>query len=533
MLLSCIAACSTPLDPGRSDAGTEAGPEVPPQPTVLLRFVPTDTLQLRPSQTVTVRVEVSDPAGNPIEGLPLRFSLIGDSADATLVDTRAVSQFSADRRTTYGDVTLHASSVSSDFSLRVMSADGAAASRTVSVSDQGFGSIVASFSYDGVRGATQFDLSLFSDARCEAIANARAIRAERVTNQNAARVRFDSLAAGRAFALLAEGFGEGGERVATGCVEGVLVARDSTREIPVQLRDFPLRSEGRYALDLQLGLDVVAGAAASLWRESTRINNDEAGALLYAMSAAVEQSSGVDARVQFDAAIEAQLRRDVENSLRTRDSLPSALIARWAQAIAATVGGAYWHGEIMASIRDGRTEFSVDRVTVTVDPQTPDNLADDLTRELPAAGAGRIEALAADRMSITFSRVAMPVSAMALAARDAQLARVHLDTTAARLRSSVRCDLLEPIARPFAARCDRTCLVNACEAVLAQWGDNFDQALTGATQSLQTIRGSFVGVARAPAGSVTVSRVASGAVEGSFEEDPSRPVRGVGTLSRP
>jgi hypothetical protein len=532
-VLFAMAGCASTTIQSDADAARPDDGVAPAVPSLQLIFVPPDALELRPSAAVAIRVEVVDPNGAPVPNITLRFSLVGDSADATLSDTRASTTLSPDGRTAGAQVTLHASTVSSDFSLRVVGPDGSSAQRTVSVSDQGFGSLVASFTYEGVRGATNFEVSLFGEARCEALANSRPSRTMQVMGASRVSARFDSLAAGRTFAVLADAFGASGERVATGCVESVTVAPNSTREIPLQLRDFPLRSEGRYAVELQLGLDVIATQAALLWRESTRVESDEAGALLAAMSGAVFRVSGAEAKAQFDSAIEASLRRDVELALRSRDSLPSSLIARWSQAIASSVGGARWRGDIVATIRGGRTVFTVERVQITVDPQTPDLLDDDITRDLMPSGAGAIDALAGDRMSVLLDRVAMPVSAIAVAARDAQLTRVRADSTAQRLRASIRCDLLDGIVRPFAAGCDEACIVEACEGVLQRWGSNFDLALRSATASLQSAQASFIGVARAPAGSVTVSRIASGAVDGLFVEDPSRPVRGVATVMRP
>lgn len=96
------------------------------------------------------------------EGVPstanVRWSLIGDSADATLLATQSRATRTADGLLV-ATVELQGSTDSAVFNVRATTDDGAEAMRSVSVSGRGFGVIRAGVRYDGVRGPTQFELT--------------------------------------------------------------------------------------------------------------------------------------------------------------------------------------------------------------------------------------------------------------------------------------------------------------------------------------------------------------------------------------
>jgi hypothetical protein len=496
-----------------------------------LEFDDTTPLQLQPMQLHTLRVRVTNTAGDPTPAL-VRWSLIGESSDATLVATQTRTQRTPDG-SYVASVDLIGSTDSAVFNVRASTDDGAEALRSISVSGRGFGVIRAAVRYDGVRSPMQFDLSLFGDARCESVRSARALRTMTVAANDTDRLaRFEGLAADLEFAVVAEGIGSSGERVARGCIEAVRVLRDAEQSVTIRADDLPLRAIGAYSIRVQLGLDVVSRAARALWLEAASVPEDPARAILFAIAAAVERTSGAAARASFERDIEATLATAVTDDLRRRAAMPNDRLAAWADSIAASMGGAVWTLDAIANAVEGGTTLSIEHAAFTVDPRTPEDPSDDRSRDLFAVGSGSIRVGSGDRAIVTIDRAALPVSVLAELARDAYLARTSASSIAEWLRSEVRCDVLASIVRPSAARCSDRCVTDACEAVIDSWAQRFDAALTSATETLRTATISFVGVARARPGSVTVQSVAPSAVEGWFIDDVSRPIRGVGSLQR-
>ncbi|MFO0560448.1 MAG: hypothetical protein U0269_20705 [Polyangiales bacterium] len=509
-----------------SDDGGDAGATLP---TLRLAFDDTAPLQLQPMQTQTLRVRVTDTSGAPTPAL-VRWSLIGESSDATLVATQSRAQRTPDG-SFVATVDLIGSSDSAVFNVRATTDDGAEALRSVSVSGRGFGVIRAGVRYDGVRGPSQFELALFGDARCESVRGARPLRSMTVAANGAnPSVRFEGLAADLEFAVVAEGIGTSGERVSRGCIEAVRVVRDAEQSVTIRPDDLPLHANGTYTIRVQLGLDVVSRSGRALWLESAAVAQDPARAILFAIADAVERTSGAAARASFEADIESTLAAAVTDDLRRRAAMPNDRLAAWADSIAASMGGAVWTLDATASSVERGTTLSFDHVQLTADPRTPEDTSDDLSRDVDTLGSGTISVLAGDRAIVTIDRAALPVSALAALARDAHLARTSVSSTAERLRGEVRCNLLVPIVRASAGRCNDSCVIEACEALIDSWAQRFDASLTSATETLRTATLSFVGVARAQPGSVTVLSVAPSAVEGRFIDDPSRPVLGVGSL---
>lgn len=509
-----------------TDDGGDAGATT----SLRVTFDDSAPLQLQPLERRTLNVRVTDQNGAPVAAA-VRWSLTGESSDATLVATQSRAVRTAEG-TYVASVELLGSTDSAVFNVRASTDDGAEAFRSVSVSGRGFGIIRAGVRYDGVRSPTQFELALFSDGRCESIRAARPLRSMTVAAGADISTRFDALAADLEFAVVAEGIGPSGERVARGCIEGVRVTRDAEQRVTIRPDDLSLHASGPYTLRVQLGLDVVARSARALWLESARVPSDEPRAILAAVADAVERSSGAAARATFEAAVDASLAQEVGDDLRRRDAVPSERLALWADSIAASVGGAVWTLDATAENVERGTALRFERARLSVDPRTPEDPSDDLDRDIDALGSGSVTSLAGDRAIVTIDRVALPVSTLAVLARDSHLARTTAASTAERLRDEVRCDTLAAVVRTAAARCNDACIVAACESVLDGWSQRFDEALSSATATLRTATLTFVGVARASVGSVTVLSVAPSAVEGRFIDDPSRPVLGVGSLAR-
>lgn len=523
----CLTACGgVYVRPPADDGGDAATPA----PSLRLAFDDAAPLQLQPTQQHTLRVRVTNADGSPTPAT-VRWSLLGDSLDATLVATHSRAERAQDG-SYVAAVDLIGSTDSAVFNVRATTEDGAEALRSVSVSGRGFGAIRAGVRYDGVRAPSQFELALYADARCESVRGSRPLRSMTIAAANPTPyARFDGLAADLEFAVVAEGLGPSGERVTRGCIEGVRVVRDAEQSVTIRPDDLPLHALGQYTVRVQLGLDVVARSARALWVEAARVPDDQARAILSAVSVEVERTSGAAARAAFDADVESSLATALNDDLRRRSAMPSDRLAVWADSIAASMGGAVWMIDAEATNVERGTTLSFTHAQVTVDPRTPEDLTDDRSRDTSSSGSGSVSVLAGDRAIVTIDRAALPVSQLAILARDAHLARVGSSSTAERLRAEVRCDVLAPLVRASAARCNDACVIAACDATLDVWSQRFDESLSDATSTLQSVTLSFVGVARAQPGAVTLLSVAPSAIEGRFIEDPSRPVLGVGALS--
>jgi hypothetical protein len=529
-LLLAAALAQAHCGPLEGNARNDGGAVDAGHSSVQIQFVEQSPLQLEPGAFATLRVRVMDSEGRPVR-TEVRFALLGESADATLLATRAPTEVAANGAS-MAQVSLRASNAPALFSVRASAGEGAVALRDVSVSDRGFGVIRVSIAYSGVRGTAGFALGLFADGRCEALRTARPDRTMRLSNARSGEAVFASLTADREYAVRVEGLGPGSEVVSVGCVEGVRVARDGERIVAVRPEDLPLHAQGAYEVRVQLGLDVVARAAAALWMEADA-PGDEARALLRSVAEAVERSAGAAARGSFERVVEDRLASEVSAALRARDATPSRRLRLFADGLAASIGGARWIVEGVAANDDGANRLDVRRVRLLVDPQTPTEPGDDVSREAMPGGVGRIALLPGDRVGIVLDGVPLPVSELANLARDAHLARLGQRSTGERLRAEVRCDLIAPLVTPHATGCDGFCVTAACEERLEDWARRFDDAVSAATGTLRTARVAFVGVGLAPTGTVTLGAVASSAVEGSFIEDPSRPIRGAATLGRP
>jgi hypothetical protein len=509
-------------DAGQTDAGS---------PALRVQFVDPGPLRLEPGAVAAVPVRVSDAEGRPARA-EVRFALLGASGDATLLETRAFAEPSADGATVARG-SLRASNASALFTIRASTPDGAVAVREVSVSDRGFGAIRVAVDYFGVRGPSGFDLSLFTDGRCDALRAARADRIARLPDPTRGSAIFPALTADREYAVRVEGVGPRGEVVSVGCVQAVRVERDAERAVAVRPEDLSLHAQGVYEVRVQLGLDVVARSARALWLESTSAGVDEPRVILRAIAEAVERSSGPPARQAFERVVEERLAGELAEALRARDALPSRRLTAFADGLAASIGGARWIVEGATRTDEGSDRFEVRRVRLSVDPQTPADPSDDLLREVAPSGIGRVALLPGDRVGFALDGAPLPASELAVLARDAHLSRLGFRSTAERLRAEVRCESIAPLVTPHAIGCDAACVAAACDERLDEWARRFDEGLTLATSTLRTARVAFVGVGLAPSGTVTLHAVASSAVEGSFTEDPSRPIRGAATLARP
>lgn len=157
--LVLVAGCSS--DDGAAPPHADAG-----APTTTPRAVAFDdaaTLDLAASEVSTLSVSVVDQAGNPVAGVPVRFALLGEHADASL-------ESSTDRDRTddagHASTRLHASTATTTFLVRATIDGAPPAERGVGVSGEGFATLSIAPSYTGKRHIDLWTVTATAGATC-------------------------------------------------------------------------------------------------------------------------------------------------------------------------------------------------------------------------------------------------------------------------------------------------------------------------------------------------------------------------------
>jgi hypothetical protein len=128
-------------------------------PNATVGFTHEGTLALTPGQVVQVSIVTSPP-----DHYEVSFFLLGESLDAS-VDRSTVVADDAGRAT----ITLRAPDSATTFSLRASIKDGPSVDASVSVSDEGFGTIVVVPDYAGTRDVTKWTASVLARTTCKEI----------------------------------------------------------------------------------------------------------------------------------------------------------------------------------------------------------------------------------------------------------------------------------------------------------------------------------------------------------------------------
>lgn len=197
-----------------ADAGGPAG-------HITIESEPALTLSFGEEATLVARYTRD---GAPVAGVPIRFALEGAAHDATV--TALSLQTDAEGRV---ETSVIAGSVASAFRVRVSGERAAPAYVDVSISNQGFGALVAHAEYDGRRTeATRRVLSLYSDTSCDPPGGLPGFpdRMATLDDPETTEARWGALPAGLSYTLVGRVEGPTGAALATACVDGIEVVRD-------------------------------------------------------------------------------------------------------------------------------------------------------------------------------------------------------------------------------------------------------------------------------------------------------------------
>jgi hypothetical protein len=337
--LAVLAACN-----GAGDAApappSPAGPSDAAAPDALAAtvvFVPDAMITLAPGEVRDLSVQVQ-PAGVH----RVRFSLTGESLDASL---------DADVRDTdpsgNASVRLVAPRSASVFRVRATADEGPFAEAVVSVSGDGFASVLVTPDYAGVRAPTLWTASAMVRSRCADVKGIPPSDGPIVASSPPpAPVRLDALPVGPSIAVTLRW----GQSVG-GCADVARLENGESRPVAVRVADRPVElaatdvfSEHKFSPDGSVIEPLLASCVADTLEAFSPTGKSEAQGLLDVMQLHAPDSKAFEAARAdgaWDAATEAYWKSS-KVALR-------ATVASWAdKGLAPIRGGAAWTGRLRA-----------------------------------------------------------------------------------------------------------------------------------------------------------------------------------------
>ncbi len=343
-----------------------------------IEFSNEGTLEVAPLVAIELAVQVRPEGQHSV-----RFSLTGDSLDASLAATEVTTDSSGVATTT-----LFAPSHVTSFNVRAAVGTEVSASKTVSVSEQGFGTLRVTPEYSGGREVTSWTASVHPGRRCSDLSgNPPPDGALWTTVSPGQTIEIDSVPAGTYSAVTLRA-----SQFAGGCSDLAGVMAGETKSVAVQVINRPLQLS-ETELDMTLGLDDLnydwelgldtarASAKAALLGES----ESDIDALLDAMAqslpsgdAALFQSSRDSGA--WDAQVAAWIGSGAEKVLRsTLDQWFEASASRLSgdqvligklQAVGSSPGWGTWHLEEVAGLAPAKAGFPADigKLSLSADP---------------------------------------------------------------------------------------------------------------------------------------------------------------------
>ncbi|HQM12387.1 MAG TPA: hypothetical protein PK140_23490, partial [Polyangiaceae bacterium] len=277
----------------------------------------------------------------------VRFALLGESLDASLdVDKRYTS---ANGHTS---VKLVASESSTTFRLRASAGPTAVAEVPVSVSNEGFASVLVLPSYKGIRSTPQWTASALAGWTCAQIPGQPPDDGPIVGVGSSKGIRLESLPVGPTIAVTLRS-----QQAVGGCTEVTNLAPGESREVSVKVSDMPIRSDDT-RLDITMASDPLEAIPLldeltdSFLQRLFPSKNSEAKTLLDAMQSELPASVDFDQARLFggwDALVAAWLDKSGQ-SLREHiqawvdDGLLPLRQGEWLTGRLTTIAGSNTHG---------------------------------------------------------------------------------------------------------------------------------------------------------------------------------------------
>ncbi|MCB9586440.1 MAG: hypothetical protein H6718_13645 [Polyangiaceae bacterium] len=341
-------------------------------------FDSTGTLEVAPLAAIELTVQVR-PAG----AHSVRFSLTGDSLDASLAATEVATDANGVATTT-----LFAPSSVTSFNVRASVGTEVSASRTVSVSEQGFGALRIKPQYAGNRDISSWTASVHPGRRCSDLAgNPPPDGALWTTVSPGQTIEIESVPAGTYAAVTLRA-----SQFAGGCsdLSGVLAGETKSVDVtvinrPLQLSETDLDMTlglDDLSYDWELGLDSARASAKSALLGGAQSDVD---ALLNAMAASLPAAESALFQTNrdsgaWDSQVSAWLGADAHEVLRsTLDQWFEASAQRLSgdrvlygklQAVGSTPGWGTWRLEEVAGLSPTKAGFPPDigKLSLSADP---------------------------------------------------------------------------------------------------------------------------------------------------------------------
>lgn len=379
LLASFLSACgasdeSSAIPGGSGGSGGSAGQSG----AASIEFAATGTLEVSPLEAIELVVQVRPAARHTV-----RFSLTGDSLDASLATTEVATDSDGIATTT-----LFTPSSVTSFNVRAAVGTEVSASRAVSVSEQGFGALRVKPQYSGEREITSWTASVHPGRRCSDLSGNPPPDGALWTSVSPGQIiEIESVPAGTYAAVTLRA-----SQFAGGCSDLSEVLAGETKTVDVTVINRPLQlSEtdlemtlGLDALDYdwELGLDSArASAKAALLGDSA----SDVDALLDAMAESLPSADAALFQTSrdvgaWDAEVAAWLGSGADNALRSalnewfeasasRLSGDRVLYGKL-QAVGNTPGWGTWHLEEVAGLSPTKAGFPPDigKLSLSADP---------------------------------------------------------------------------------------------------------------------------------------------------------------------
>ncbi len=230
--------------------GGGKGPDDDPRyESARLELVGSPAVNLRYEETTTLRVRYLDQDNQPIEGAPIRWTLVGEAASSRLAALQSATDLGG-----VAAMTLTSGTSNTNFEVEVSPpADGAPVRFAVSVSDEAVGSISVTMTYGGTRSLVSFQAYLFDGIGCPSLSPDRISDPLRSAPNEAsidARPAFAGLAPGIDYAVAVVAYNSR-HVAAFGCTDAVVVNVGENSEVLVSLDDEALPPDfaGVWSLD--------------------------------------------------------------------------------------------------------------------------------------------------------------------------------------------------------------------------------------------------------------------------------------------
>lgn len=440
-------------------------------PTALLEPVSDDNVALVFGEEQMLRVLYREMDGRPISAAEVEFALVGRANDSSLSELTAATDGDGE-----ASIRVMAGSSASAFSVRVSAPRAAPILIGVSVSDAGFGELDVSVDWAGSRPVVSHRIGIYTGMTCDD-EDVLAGEPDRVRNLPVDEevATFLALPAGLVYAITASGLGEGGDTLAAGCVDGVMVEADEIAEATVSVADLALGADGDYsvrvALDATNEAEAVSRAISRGGRAAIESAGGDATFLLDALDQHLrdggdETSAGLIAAERASAFLDDSL----ETRLIAAGVGPSQAVDALATEMAERLATITVEGRVRFSETDPR--FAVDTVYGVASDAFLANLVVPAA-SFPAALAGRLTFTpmpAEDVLVLDELGTDLPLGSFARGAIFALTAEIGSAEVATLFYGEGGCSEMLAWAAEvpvISAACDDTCITTMCEETLA------------------------------------------------------------------